>query len=241
MNNDIYKKGLVVVLIITLIIMASVGVKMASKDHDIISDNFHENKQTDEVEGSIKDVDLLNESNEQNNEQNAKIIVDVEGAVKNPGVYEFNEGDRVNDAINKAGGLMDHACIKNINKARKLIDGEKIYIISEGEEITDIENNGDSVYNNMAESQNSDKIDINTASKDVLMSLDGIGEVYAKRIIDYREKTKFKTVEDIKKIDGIGDKTYEKIKDYITVKWKFTVVNNRYKIEEIIGSIQQKS
>lgn len=217
MNNSIYKKGLAVVLIVALIIMTFLGVKLASKDNDIISSNFYENESNGSNKSDINDVELTDDNSVVNDDKQI-IVVDIDGAVRNPGVYEFSEGERINDAINKAGGLLDYAYTKNLNKARKLIDGEKIYILKEGEETFKVEMIDDSIYNNTGESQNGNKININTASKELLMSLDGIGEVYAKRIIDYRDKMKFKTTEEIKNIEGIGAKTFDKIKDFITVK-----------------------
>lgn len=194
MNNSTYKKGLAVVLIIALFIMTAVGIKLSSKENEIYYAN------NDNVE---------NEENVENNNNSTKnIFVDIDGAVKNPGVYEFNEGDRVNDAIIRAGGLKDTALTKNLNKARKLVDGEKIYILEEGENIGDLP-----LYN----AENEGKININTASKEKLMSLSGIGDVYAERIIEYRSKKQFTAIEEIKNIEGIGDKTFEKIKDFIIV------------------------
>ena len=199
MNNSIYKKGLAVVLIIALFIMTAVGIKLSSKEDEICysinnNDNIYENK----------------ENVEDTHSSTKCIFVDIDGAVKNPGVYEFNEGDRVNDAIISAGGLKDTALTKNLNKARKLVDGEKIYILEEGENIGDLP-----LYN----AENEGKININTASKENLMSLSGIGEVYSERIIEYRNKKQFTAIEEIKNIEGIGDKTFEKIKDFITVEW----------------------
>lgn len=199
MNKSIYNKGLVVVLIIALIIIASLCVKTAGKEKDI---SFKEGP---------ADV-----AGEENNE-NSTVIVDIEGAVKKPGVYVFKAGARVNDAIEASGGLSEKAYTKNINKARLLQDGEKIYIPEEGEDTLDVEISDDSVYNNSV-SESSNKININTASKELLMSLNGIGEVYAKRIIEYRDNMKFASIEDIKKVKGIGDKTFDKIKALITVK-----------------------
>lgn len=194
MNNSIYKKGLAVVLIIALFIMTAVGIKLSSKENEI---NYASNEN---IEENVEEV----------NNSPIYIFVDIDGAVKNPGVYQFSEGDRVNDAIIKAGGLNETALTKNLNKARKLIDGEKIYILEQGEN-TDIL----PLYNN----ENEGKININKASKEILMSLSGIGEVYAERIIEYRNKQQFTAVEEIKNIEGIGDKTFDKIKDSITVEW----------------------
>lgn len=194
MNNSIYKKGLAVVLIIALIVMASLGIKLSGKENEIIYTSSSE----------MKNKDTDKESTE---EELSCIYVDIDGAVNNPGVYEFTEGDRVIDAIDKAGGLKDTAYTKNLNKARKLVDGEKIYIFDEGENTLDLYNDG-----------NDGKININTASKDNLMSLPGIGEVYAQRIIDYRSVKVFSSIEEIKEVQGIGDKIFEKIKDSITIK-----------------------
>jgi competence protein ComEA len=195
MNNSIYKKGLAVVLIIALIVMASLGIKLSSKENETMytSSSHMTNEDTDK---------------ESAEEELSCIYVDIDGAVNNPGVYEFTEGARVIDAIDKAGGLKDTAYTKNLNKARKLVDGEKIYIFEKGENtLLDLYNVG-----------NEGKININTASKDDLMSLTGIGEVYAQRIIDYRNGKIFSSIEEIKEVQGIGDKIFEKIKDSITIK-----------------------
>ena len=215
MNNSIYKKGLAVVLIITIIIMTVIGIKLTSKEEDISFSNIDK----EELNVLIDDELLKKEESivvdGKNDKQ--KIIIDVDGAIKNPGVYEFVEGDRIDDAIIKAGGLLENANTSNINRARVLVDGEKIYISKEGEKNLDIEIIDGSIYNTGETVENNDKININTASKEVLMSLDGIGEVYSQRIIDYRNIVKFSTIEELKLVKGIGEKTFEKIKDIITV------------------------
>lgn len=186
MNSRLYRKGLAIVLIIAILIMAAVGIKLSSKEKEIfITKNFDESELIKEVRDST-----------------GYIYVDIDGAVNNPGVYQLSDVDRVNDAIIKAGGLKENAITKYLNKARKLTDGEKIYIFTEEE----LEN-----------SINSKLININTASMNDLMSLPGIGEVYAQRIIDYRSSRYFSSIEEIKNISGIGEKTYEKIKDLITI------------------------
>jgi competence protein ComEA len=202
MNNRIYEKGLVVVLIIALFVMTSLVIKLTNRKEDIIYSSLSE------VELEEKHVEIQ--------EERQIIIIDIDGAVNKPGVYQCIEGDRVNDIIIMAGGLLENAYTKNINKARKLEDGEKIYILEEKEEAFNVALVDESIYNT-GESDITNKININNASKDMLMTLDGIGEVYAERIIDYREKTKFKNIEEIKNIKGIGDKTFENIKDKITI------------------------
>jgi len=114
MNNRIYTKGLAVVLIIALSIMAYLGIKLSSKEKNVV---FNEN---------------IGENNAEE-EKSECIFVDIDGAVKNPGVYELKDGCRVNDAIVMAGGLTDKAYTKNLNKARLLVDGEKIYVLNNDE------------------------------------------------------------------------------------------------------------
>lgn len=213
MNNGIYKKGLAVVLTITIIILTAIGVKLSTKEKEINDVIFDDAKEAAEEDKFNDDVDVSNDT------KNKKeiIIVDIDGAVKNPGVYELVEGDRLDVAIKKAGGLSDTAYTKNINKARLLVDGEKIYIQEESEINSDVVITDYSIYNIEGVCALNNKININTASKELLMSLDGIGDVYSQRIIEYRDKIKFSTIEDVKKIKGIGEKTFEKIKDKITV------------------------
>jgi len=215
MNNSIYKKGLAVVLAITIIILTAIGVKLSNKDKEInsaLSDYTKEGNEINEVTVNNDEVIMKVADNKK-----GLVIVDVDGAVKNPGLYEFAEGDRVNDAIKKAGGLLESAYTKNINKARLLVDGEKIYIQDESDINSNVVIMEDSIYNTGEVIQNGDKVNINTASKEILMTLDGIGEVYSQKIIEYRDKNKFSTIEDIKNVKGVGEKTFENIKDKITV------------------------
>lgn len=200
MNNSIYKKGLAVVLIIAIIIMTAIGIKLSGKEQEVVFTNY-QNLQNEEQNNGEQNSDEQNTK-----KQNKKdIYVDIDGAVINPGVYKLVEGSRVIDAINLAGGLRDNAITQNLNKARVLLDGEKIYIYQDGEmEIIESDDNGG-------------LININTATVDSLMSLPGIGEVYAKRIIEYRNNKKFSSIEEIKNIEGIGDKTFEKLKELITI------------------------
>lgn len=188
MNNSVYEKGLAVVLIIAIIIMAVLGIKLSGKvknEREIVFTSPTEAKGAEAAASFI--------------------YVDIDGAVNNPGVFELTEGCRVSDAINAAGGLKEKADVKNLNRARKLTDGEKIYIFEEGEK---------------AEEENEmlpKIIDINTATLEALKTLPGIGEVYGKRIIEYRNIKKFNSIEEIMNVQGIGTKTFEKLKEIITV------------------------
>ncbi len=195
MNSRVYKKGLALVLIIAIIIMAALGIKLSRKEEEIIFTNY-----------STIDANESEEFNEGIREgAEAYVYVDIDGAVNSPGVYKLIEGSRVIDAVNMAGGLTDKAFTQNLNKARKLIDGEKIFVNEEGDEGAEVLYIEDKLIN------------INTASENSLMSLPGIGEVYAKRIIEYRNTKKFNSIEEIKNIQGIGEKTFEKLKELITI------------------------
>ncbi len=139
------------------------------------------------------------------------IKVYVAGAVKNPDVYTFEEGSIVKDAILKSGGATSDADLIAINLAKKLEDGEEIIVPFKNSD-------GSASSADTSGSNNSKKININTASKDALISLPGIGDVKAQAIIDYRNKNgKFKTIEEIVNVSGIGEKTFESLKDLITV------------------------
>ena len=144
-----------------------------------------------------------------------KVMIDVSGEVIKPGLYELSEGDRVNDALVMAGGLSAKAdrdwVEKNLNKAEKIIDGQKIYIPKIGEKIETSEVLGSSV-------NESGVVRINTATIEQLDTLSGIGPAMAGRIIDYREANGgFKNIEELKLVSGIGDKLFEKIKDDVAL------------------------
>lgn len=173
-----------------------------------------------------EDVVLVTKKVSSTKVSNKKMYVDIKGSVKNPGVYEFKENDRVIDAINYAGGLNKYANTSNINLSQKLSSEMVIYVFS-NKEIEDgskvsscstiCEANVIEINNCVDENNSSDKVNINNATLEELMTLTGIGESKAKNIIAYREKEKFKTIEDIKNISGIGDALFEKIKDRIVV------------------------
>ncbi len=141
-----------------------------------------------------------------------EIVVEIKGEVNKPDVYTMEEGNIVNDLINKAGGITKEANIKNINRAKMLQNNQLIVIpnINDEEIVT-----GNDVY---LDEEDSEIININTANEKRLMDIPGIGEIKAKSIIDYREKNGgFKNIEELKNIDGIGEKTFEKLKDTITL------------------------
>lgn len=149
------------------------------------------------------------------------LFVYVCGEVCRPGVYELPENSRVYQALDAAGGLTGAADRKTINQAELLSDGQQITVYS-------VEETSAPIFSGTAAgspsgiqqpgSGNSGKININTAGKEELMTLSGIGESRAEDIIRYREEHgKFSSVEDIQNVSGIGEKSFQKIKDQIEV------------------------
>lgn len=154
-------------------------------------------------------------------ELESKIIqVYVTGAVKNPGVYRLQEGDRMHQAVEMAEALPE-ADLKHLEMARPLVDGETIPVYAQGEipELPVPTSAGGS-YSSGLSSQTSAMVNINTASaQEMADKLDGIGPALGQRIVDYRTSNgPFKDVEEIKNVSGIGDKRFEAIKDKISVR-----------------------
>jgi competence protein ComEA len=139
------------------------------------------------------------------------LIVDVAGAVRAPGVYEFVEGDRVIDAIERAGGSMPKADLSLLNLAAPLADGTQILVPKSGPA-------GAGVPGGAAPGSTSGLVNINSASATELESLPGIGEVLAATIIEYRDTNgPFASVDDLMDVSGIGPATLDEIRDQVTV------------------------
>ena len=142
------------------------------------------------------------------------ITVDVKGAVKSPGIYDLPVGSRVNDAVQKAGGLTEQADSKSLNLAQKVSDEALVYVPAKGEESAS-EKTGSGAPSSTSKDK---KVNLNKASMEELKQVKGLGGKRAQDIIDHRETNgKFKSVDELKKVSGIGAKTIEKLKDYVTV------------------------
>ena len=160
--------------------------------------------------------DSTNEKEDKNQKEEVVeqdlITVDVKGAVKSPGIYDLPVGSRVNDAVQKAGGLIDNADSKSINLAQKISDEALVYVPTK-EEAANQES-----YSNATGNKESKKVNLNKASLEELKQVKGLGAKRAQDIIDHRESNgKFKSVDELKKVSGIGAKTIEKLKEYVTV------------------------
>ena len=202
-----------------------------------------ENTNTEENNLETTEVNT-NQENEQiykNTESSEKIYVYITGEVNSPGVVLLNNGSRIIDAIEAAGGVTDKANITKVNLVYILQDGMKINIpnqndlknnenfeyitMSSGDEKNDA-NINNSASNTSSEKSSSNKesafkisvVNINTATQTELETLPGIGPSLALKIINYRkENGKFSSIEDIKNVSGIGDAKFENIKNYIKV------------------------
>ena len=142
------------------------------------------------------------------------ITVDVKGAVKAPGIYDLPVGSRVNDAVQKAGGLTEQADSKSLNLAQKVSDEALVYVPTKGEEVANQQTNSGAPSSTSKDK----KVNINKAILEELKQVKGLGGKRAQDIIDHREANgKFTSVEELKKVSGIGAKTIEKLKDYVTV------------------------
>ena len=181
----------------------------------IIGGLFYFNQNKTEDYSGVSFSNISNETNNKDekaeNRHDEKIFVDVKGAVKHPGVFETTKDKRVKDLIEEAGGLLDDADTSTLNLSQRVKDQMVIYVLKHGEKPKQISDGGSS-------SSNTDVININTANKEQLMKISGVGKTKAEAIISYREKNgDFKKKEDITKVRGIGKATFDKIKDKIEV------------------------
>ena len=166
-----------------------------------------------EVAAVSKDSSTEKEVKEEPLEQDL-ITVDVKGAVKAPGIYDLPVGSRVNDAVQKAGGLTEQADSKSLNLAQKVSDEALVYVPIKGEEAAS-QQTGSGTDSSTSKAK---KVNLNKASLEELKQVKGLGGKRAQDIIDHRESNgKFKSVDELKKVSGIGAKTIEKLKDYVTV------------------------
>lgn len=212
----------IIVSVIMIIIMFAFNIFGKENKYEI-----GEGLETQEAESAdLNNNDIFEEENENDTYvseiKEEFIFVDIIGEVEKPSLVEVKEGDRLSVAIEKAGGLTENANRESINLAQKLVDGAQYIVPSKGEALVinyceDTENH-DNKQLDKAKSQENSKLNINTASKEELQELTGIGEVLSQRIIDYRtENGEFSSIEDIRNVKGIGDKKYQDINSQICV------------------------
>ncbi|WFA03789.1 helix-hairpin-helix domain-containing protein [Bacillus sp. HSf4] len=195
--------GLALVVIIAAAVVTKGGDDLSSA-HSSVPD---EALQSPEKTASLPE--------DKKNEEKEEIVIDLKGAVKQPGVYEMKAGDRVHHLLKKAGGTVKKADQKQVNLAAILRDGMVVYIPFQGEEASAHSESG----SYLAEGEEENTININTASAKELEDIPGVGPSKAEAIVTYREENgPFQTIEDITNVSGIGEKSFEKIKSSISVK-----------------------
>ena len=216
------KKKIFVFAIILLICPTILLVKDKLNSKDDIYVLTEESTVSDENKNNDKKEKI---EDEKENISNKEITVYVSGEVNKSGVVTLKEGDRLAVAVEKLGGTTKKADLNNINLAIRVKD-EEHYIIpkigeAKQEDLEDVNNTKDienAEIKNENTAKDSSKININTATLEELDKLPGVGEATANKIISHREENgQFKNIEDIKNVNGIGDKKFEKMKELICV------------------------
>lgn len=201
MRELLEKKAILIGVVLVGAIVLAIFL-FTDKSGEDISAMFAESTQVAGNESESKPVD----------EKEPQIFkVDVKGAVIRPGVYEVKEGERVIDVIERAGGFRENADSLQVNLSQRVHDEMVIYVPVQGENIP-----VSTLLPAPAGTSNNGKININTASATELETLPGIGPQKAEAIIQYREENgPFQKAEDLMKVSGIGEKTFEKLKEHI--------------------------
>lgn len=218
----------VIILLIFALALTLLIINSQNNKEEIIEEPIEEINQKEELKEEIK-----------------KIKVDIKGEVKKPGVYELEEGKRVNDVIKKAEGLTENADTTLLNLSKNLTD-EMVIIVYNKNEIEKLKKDltttqtvikyiekecscpdtindacmkkADTTKKEETKASKDNKVSINTGTLEELQTIPGIGESKAQAIIEYREKNgNFNTIEEIKNISGIGESTFDKFKEYITI------------------------
>lgn len=211
-------------LLISFIVLAIILVKQNSENRikKNILEAVSKSRESDsqdilQEEGSQSAIHGKEENLSSAGQEKRILIVFICGEICNPGVYEIAEGSRINDLIKAAGGTGTNACLELINPAQKLVDGQRVYIPSVEESREFVFSGGEdnaAVYEN----HGAEIININYASKKELETLPGIGSELASRIIQYREMHGgFQSIDELRKVSGIGDKKFSDIKEMVTV------------------------
>lgn len=216
--QNINLKTKIIIAVGAIIIAITVGIYFYKTTKD--------NSEIEITEDNLTTNTAVENSNE-TVEENNTIVVHITGEVNYPGVVVLKEGARVVDAIEAGGGETDEADLSSLNLAYMLSDGEKIYVPNkeetsqenqEREYITSAKDDSEQSENGAKSTGTNFKININTAKQEELTQITGVGESTAKKIIEYRTQNgKFKSIEDIKNIPGIGDSKFNAMKEEITV------------------------
>lgn len=218
--QDIKKK---MKILLIGILTAGMAAGCSGEGKEAMLDELQEGEMFEEAESSEdeaaaqkaeKDSDISAEDRNPDEE----IYVFVCGQVMTPGVYKLPADSRIYQAIEAAGGLLETAAGDCINQAELMKDGQRIYIPTAEEVQSGAFKAAGGNDDNPAASASDGRVNLNTASKEELMTLTGIGERKAEAILQYRDANgSFRSVEDLMQVDGIKEGTFEKIKDDIAV------------------------
>jgi competence protein ComEA len=211
-NKSFLLSGVIITAIIFYLLFPFMSINPQKEEGEITAQNLGvgESPKTDAPVSTVEEDDIR---------KNEIMKVDVKGAVNHPGVYEANNGERIIDVIKRAGGIKEKGEDSAINFALKVTDEMVIYVPYKGEESSSVvpanTNNGAEAVNG----KQNNLVELNSAAAEDLETLPGIGPAKAEMIIEYRDSNGgFSTKEDLKKISGIGEKTYEKLAELVTVK-----------------------
>ena len=207
-------KKIISIIIVAILIFISSIILYGKNEDKVFVDNYMDDIFVDTNEEVVfSNTDTVENilTNKDEKIDIPMIFVEIKGEVLKPDVYELQEGSIVKDLIEEAGGLTEEADISNINRAKKLQNHELIVIHNINDKDTA------PVLNEIVIESNG-LININLADINELQKITGIGQVKAESIIEYREKNGgFKSIDEVKNVDGIGEKTFEKIKEKITI------------------------
>lgn len=225
--NKLKNKKIIGIIIVLIIIISTSLLTYRKNKNNVFKDEYMQNIFIDEdsisIEGENNNSDYSLNSNEEIKDMyiagndlekntNNTIVVEIKGEVINPDVYVLNEGSIIKDLIEAAGGLTNEADISNINRAKEIKSHELIVI----KNINDLDEESQVDGDIINEESDDGIISINDADLSKLKEIPGIGDIKANAIISYREKNGgFKSIDEIKNVDGIGEKTFEKIKGSI--------------------------
>lgn len=178
----------------------------------IVAGSFYSFWQKSSIQESVSASDIVAKNTHVSEEKGSEIFVYLSGAVYKPGVFKAPSNARVFDIVAMAGGLTPEADVAKINMAQSVKDGMHIHVV----EIATAKSSG--MTANSSKTNTGNKVSINTADKNELDGLPGVGPALAERIIEYRQANgSFSDIDELKKVPGIGSSKFEKMKDKITI------------------------
>jgi len=223
--KDKKKIGILVILTIVLILFGILYSKSGFKE---LKKNDTESVFVDDtknVDTSIeKSANNKKSSSDMNNKEvtipikDKNIVVEIKGEVNKPNVYTLNENAIIKELIEAAGGVTENADLNNINRAKKLQNHDLIYIANKNDTKKEVKGANSETNTGKSQGTTNNIVNINTATLEELKTLNGVGDSKAKSIIEFREQSGgFKSKEDIKNVNGIGEKMFERIKEQIEI------------------------